>query len=60
MQDTTDLKTKKLQYNKEKYKRIPLDLPITEAEALKKYCTTNGLYINRFIRNLIKNAINDW
>ncbi len=58
MQDTTDLKTKKLQYNKEKYKRIPLDLPIAEAEALKEYCDKNGLFINRFIRNLIKDAIN--
>ncbi len=59
MQDNTETKQKKLQYNKEKYKRIPLDLPIAEAEILKEYCSKNNLKVNGFIRKLIKKAFED-
>ena len=45
----------KLKFAKEKYKRIPLDLPIEMAEKWKKAAEKAGLPLN----TLIKNAVNE-
>ena len=54
-------KQRKVQYAREKYKRIPLDVKIEEYNALKIYIDNNkeetGGSINGFIRKLIKDKI---
>ncbi len=57
MQNTNNKKQKKVEYNKIHYKRIPLDLPIDEAEQLKDYCKKNQFKVNSFIRKLISEKI---
>ena len=42
-----DPKQYRLDYGKEKLKRVPLDIPIeTEYKPLKEYCDKNGLKVN--------------
>ena len=44
-------------YKKSEYKRIPLDVKISEYEELKKYCDDHGEKINGFIRRVLRDAI---
>lgn len=44
-------------YFKENYKQVKLSMPNAEAEALEEYCATNNLSKAGFIRQLIKEAI---
>ena len=44
-------------YKEKEYKRIPLDVRISEYNALKDYCEKNGKKINGFIRELIRENI---
>ena len=54
-----DPKQYRLDYGKEKLKRVPLDIPIeTEYKPLKEYCDKNGLKVNGLIRHLINREIN--
>ena len=44
-------------YKEKEYKRIPLDVKISEYENIKKYCDENGEKINGFIRRVVREAI---
>lgn len=46
-----------LKYKGKAWKRIPLDVPIGEYEALKDYADKTGQPINGFIRKIIKENI---
>ena len=61
--DTKDLEKKKnsseyrMNYAKEKYKRVPLDLPKEQYERLKKYSERKKLPVNKVIKQAIENEI---
>ncbi len=44
-------------YKEKAYKRIPLDVPVAEYDALKAYCKQAGESVNGFIRRIIKENI---
>lgn len=44
-------------YKEKEYKRIPLDVKISEYENIKKYCDENGEKINGFIRRVVRETI---
>lgn len=44
-------------YKKNEYKRIPLDVKISEYENIKRYCDEHGEKINGFIRRVVREAI---
>lgn len=44
-------------YKEKEYKRIPLDVKISEYENIKKYCDEHGEKINGFIRRVVRDAI---
>ena len=44
-------------YKEKEYKRIPLDVKISEYENIKKYCDEHGEKINGFIRRVVREAI---
>lgn len=47
----------KLKYNKNHYVRVPLDLKVPEYNALKEYCSEQGIGINTFIRNFVNEVV---
>ena len=47
----------KLQFAREKYKRIPLDVPIKSYEKWKKAAETAGLPLNTFIKSAVEEKI---
>lgn len=47
----------KLKFAKEKYKRIPLDLPIEMAEKWKKAAEMAGTPLNTFIKSAVNEKI---
>ncbi len=47
----------KLKFAKEKYKRIPLDLPIEIAEKWKKAAEIAGMPLNTFIKSAVNEKI---
>lgn len=46
-----------VEYNKKHYVRIPLDVKVSEYNALKEFCSEQKIGINTFIRNLLNEAI---
>ena len=44
-------------YKQANYKRIPLDVPITEYEAIKTHADARNEYVNGFIRRAIRETI---
>lgn len=47
----------KLKFAKEKYKRIPLDLPLEMAEKWKKAAEMAGIPLNTFIKSAVNEKI---
>ena len=46
-------------YNKENYKRIPLNYNLSDYERLKNYCDIHNLKINTFIKMCIEKCMNE-
>lgn len=44
-------------YKAENWKRVPLDLPINECNALKEYTQATGQTVSGFLRKIIKENI---
>ena len=54
---TESQKKASLKYAKENLKRVPLDLPKADYEALKEYTEKTGETVNGFIKRIIKENI---
>ena len=50
----------KLKFAKEKYKRIPLDLPLEMAEKWKKAAKMAGIPLNTFIKSAVNEKIENF
>lgn len=48
-----------INYAKDKYKRIPLDVPIKKYEEIKQYANDHGETVNGFIKRAIDKAIEE-
>lgn len=48
-----------LQYKKKHFKRVPLDMPLEDYDELKAYCDNKGYAVNTFVKQAIKQAIQD-
>lgn len=46
-------------YNKENYKRIPLNYNLADYEQLKSYCNAHNLKVNTFIKMCVDKCINE-
>ena len=44
-------------YKEANYKRVPLDMPVSEYEAMKQHCIDHGEKVNGFIRRLVRDEI---
>ena len=44
-------------YKAENIKRVPLDMPISDYEALKQFAADHGEKVNQFIKSAIKERI---
>lgn len=56
---TSDRKKYLLEYQKNNYKRIPLDVPFTLYDDIKNYALYNDESINGFIKRIIKEYIDN-
>lgn len=45
-------------YNKSHYKRIPLDVPVDEYEAIKEASSTQNESVNGYIRKAVQQRMN--
>ena len=44
-------------YKEKEYKRVPLDMRISEYESMRDYCEKRGEKINGFIRRVVRETI---